>query len=916
LITLYKFFYPQEKDIWSNVLPAYRMAELLGLTNYQWMSYDYIKKDWLQDERYKRCYRGQLNKDGEVNGKNPLASCFFQNRVLKILHCKGGLIMARITMQDIRLADYSLEKLGRLHSLRQKSVMAKPEICIERARLITGYYTANAVSFGESMQLNYARAVGHFLANKAPLFFDDNLLAGTTTSKPFGAPVYPEFTGMTIWPELDTISSREKNPLLLAESDKEELNLKIFPYWLERNILEYTRSRYSNPASMRLFERIVFFLAGKAGGVSHTVPCYQLVLEKGVGGILADAARHREEICGNSFLTEEDRQKILFYESVMIVLEGIKAYVLKLSKKALELAEQETDFGRRENYRKMSEVCAHVPLNPPRTFREAVNALWLAQIAVHAENVNMAISPGRLDQILYPYFAADMAKGSLSVQEALELVGCLWLKMNDNTNIVPAAGEELFGGAGTVPAVTVGGVDADGEDAVNDLTYIMLRVAELLKTRDPNLNARYHYEKNARAYCDRVTEVIANTKAIPAFHNDAAAIGTLQNQGVKIEDARDYAIIGCVELTAAGKSYDASSSIMLNLVSVLELALYNGRRPVTGDELVSFESGADFTCFAEFWDAFTRQLLWVIKQAVELNNLFGRTYQEILPSPLLSAFFTGPMEKGKDLSSGGAIYNASGATHIGFADTVDSLNAMETVLTEQKCTFKELLAALKNNFQGYEALQAYLIYKTPKYGTQDPVAVKNARNLIRLLYETYQGHINYRGGKYIPAYWSMTSHAGQGKLTGALPNGRKAYKAFASGLTPVSQAAGNLAECLTAVGGLDSRYIPGGAALNLKLPYLQDVADIRKFAAAVEAYFRQGGLHCQCNIMSYDTLLDAKHNPDRYPDLLVRVSGYSAYFNDLNEVMKDEIIARTQYDLSTGLATPFPDNGKRMLAFV
>jgi formate C-acetyltransferase len=522
----------------------------------------------------------------------------------------------------------------------------------------------------------------------------------------------------------------------------------------------------------------------------------------------------------------------------------------------------------------------------------------------------MAISPGRLDQILYPWYRKDIDNGVLSIKEAMELIGCLWLKLNDNTNLAPETAEELFGGAGTVPAVTIGGITSKGDDAVNDLTYVMLRVTELLKTRDPSLNARYHPEKNSPQYRDRVAEVIASTKCVPAIYNDIAAIKTLQNQGMLIEHARDYAIIGCVELSSSGRSYDASSSIMLNLVSALELALYNGTRPITGSEQIGPVTGnvKSFKTFEEFWEAFKAQTRWLIDEAVSLNEMLGKTHQEYLPTPLLSALFEGPLEKGSDLIFGGAVYNSSGATHIGFADTVDSINAIEkAVFMDKKCTFNELLTALERDFEGDDALHAYLVNRAPKFGSEDATAIKNTRNLLGFLYETYQGYTNYRGGKYRPAYWTMTNHAGQGKLSGALPNGRKANRIFASGITPVSQAATDLAACLNAVGGIDSRHIPGGAAFNLKYSIIRDDEDLKNFSRAIEAYFKKGGLHIQFNIMSYEMLIDAKAHPEEYPDLLVRVSGYSAYFKDLNDAMKDEIITRTAYDLKTGRSVNFPE---------
>lgn len=828
-------------------------------------------------------------------------------------------MMGEITLQDIRLGSYTIDSLSLLGRLRDAAVKAKAEVCIERARYITKYLRDKS-NDSEPMMTRYAGAVAYFLSNKRAVFPDDNLLAGTTTSKPFGAPVYPEFTGLSIWPELDTISFRKSNPQKLSGEDAAALNLDIYPYWLERSLLERTRAGYNNPDGMRLFERLVFFIAGKAGCISHTIPCYSKVLSGGLLKIIAEAEDKESGIRQKEGPSDEELRSADFYQAAAIALKGILTYSSNLASAARRLAQKENDPDRRSNYLAMAAVCDHVPARPARSFREAVNSLWLLQVAVHAENINMAISPGRLDQILYPYYRKDIDEGVMSLKEALELTTCLWLKLNDNTNLVPEAAEELFGGAGTVPAVTIGGVDAEGEDAVNDLTYLMLRVTELLKTRDPSLNARYHYEKNPRQYRDRLAEVIANTKSVPAIHNDVADIRVMREQGMTDRHARDYAIIGCVELASAGRSYDASSSIILNLVSVLELTLYNGRRPVTGDELISLETGdpASFNRFEEFMEAFRIQLTWVIDKAVELNNMFGHVYQKAMPTPLLSAFFEGPIEKGKDLIFGGALYNSSGATHVGFADTVDSLNAIQKfVFMDRTVSFADLISALKSDFYEHEALHSLLVTRTPRYGSDDHDAAANAAGLVRFLHDTYAARENYRDGRYKPAFWTMTNHAGQGKLSGALPNGRNAGKSFASGITPVSQAACRLDSCLRAVGELDGLCIPGGEAFNLKFPHVDsnDAADIDRFGGVIDAYFRIGGLHIQFNIMSYEMLLEAREDPAKYPELLVRVSGYSAYFNDLNDAMKEEIITRTAYDLRGLKAVEFPDSQMEMVPF-
>lgn len=815
--------------------------------------------------------------------------------------------MVQVNLKDIRIKEFTLNNLKLLKELRQQQFKLRSSICTERAKYITEYLKYKDIHIDPHI-IRRAKAVNYFLSNKKPVISDNNLLAGTTTSKPLGAPLYPELLALSIWPELDTISTRQKNPQELSEKEAELLNFKIFPFWMERNVLEVLRKKYNNPKGLKLFEQLIYFIAGKAGCISHTVPEYRIVLDKGLNHIIKLASDKENAIKMKFNKSTEDREKIYFYQAMKIALEGIINYANNLSRKALILSQKESNPIRKKRLKKMAEICSKVPANPASSFHEAVNSLWISHIAIHAENINMAMSPGRLDQVLYKYYRKDIDEGKMTVKDAIEIVGCLWLKLADNVNMVPETAEELWGGAGTAPAVTVGGVDSNGEDAVNDLTYIMLRVTELLKIRDPNMNARYHYEKNTKEYRNRVCEVISNTKAVPAFHNDVVDIKTLQNQGISLEHARDYAIIGCVELASNGRSYDSSSSIMMNLVAPLELTLYNGIRPISGNDQVSPKSGnpINFKNFNEFWEAFKTQAKWLIEEAIELNECFGRIHQEMLQTPLLSAYFQGPLEKGKDLIFGGALYNSSGSSHIGFADTVDSLSAIEkAVFIDKKCSFNELLIALKNNFEGNKALQKYLINKTPKYGTEDPIASKNSQNLIKFLYNLYQSKTNYRGGKYRPAYWTMTNHSGQGKLTGALPNGRKAGEPFASGITPVSGAAKELTACLKTVGGLNSMHIPGGEALSLKFTSIENKDDIEKFAHFVETYFRIGGLQVQFNIMSYAMLLDAKKHPEKYPKLMVRVSGYSAYFKDLNEKMKDELITRTEYNLRTGIAVPF-----------
>ncbi len=820
----------------------------------------------------------------------------------------------KVALTDISLSGINLNKLSLIKTLRAQHFNTKTEVCVERAKYITRYLKKRTDQ-NEPAELMRANAVHHYLSNREALFLDDNLLAGGTTSKSIGAPLYPELLGITIWPELETISERRINPQILTKEDADLCNFEIFPYWMDKTVFEVTRKKFNEPPSMKLMEKIVFYISGKAGAISHCVPTFETALHKGLNSIIDDAAKKEKELSESS-PDVKGKEKIVFYQAIQIAMRGIINYAKSLSKKAAELAEKETDPKRIINYLKMAAVCSHVPANPARNFREAVNSLWLCFVGIHAENINMAMSPGRLDQTLYPFYEKDMKERSLSAQEALELCCCLWLKISDNTNLVPETAEKLWGGAGSTPAVTLGGVDKNGKDAVNDLTYIFLKTTELMRLRDPSVNARYHYEANDNQYRQRVADVIINTKAIPAFHNDVADIQTLVNQGLELEHARDFAIVGCVELASTGRDYVSSSSIMFNLASAMEMALLNGKRKITGEKQIGPITGdpADFTTFEEFRNAFEKQLEWLLEQAIELNEYLGKVHQEILPTPLLSAFFDGPMEKGKDLIFGGAIYNSSGGSHVAFPDVCDSLNAIEyAVFKEKWLSMKEMVEAVESNFEALD-INTYnkIKNKAPKFGMEHPVALKNSKRLIEFIYSVYQKHTNYRGGPYRPAYWTMTTHAGQGKLAWALPNGRKAYEVFSSGITPASQAAQELTVAYNAVASLPGDCIPGGQALNIK--YTPQGAGagnggyIKKFGDEMEAYFRNGGLQVQYNVQTYETLIDAKKHPDKYPEMIVRVSGYSAYFKDLSPAMKDELITRTQYNLISGKAVPLPQN--------
>ena len=848
---------------------------------------------------------------------------------------------------DPYLRKYELNP--RVARLREYYFQAMPEICIERPCLITKFCKNNNLFGKKKISIfEKAKMYRYVLENRTPIVShnhayescgtgkrmrrfsieDDSLFAGATTSKFKGVLLYPEFLAVTLWPELYSISTRGKNPYEISEDEAGKLNEEIFPYWMEETILERTRARCKDngkdPLGISMLQSMVFFLASKTNCISHTIPDFSRAIKKGLNEIISDAKKKRDNA---KTLPQKE-----FYAAIIEVLKGIVAYSRNLASKAQEMALKENNPSRKQELLDIARIYNHVPEFPARTFREGLTTVWVCWTAIHLENPNIGLSLGRLDQVLYDLYAKDINK-TMTIEEALELICCLWLKIGDHVPMIPEAGEQLFGGTGSNQAITIGGVKADNnekpEDAVNELTYVMLRATELMMLRDPNLNARYYSGVNKKEYLERICDANLTTKATPAIHNDKAVIKALMSRGETLEQARDYGTVGCVEPSSNGRAYTASASILLNLTSVLELTLYNGRHRHTGmDKLISKPTGnvADdpgpFQDFEQFKEAFKKQLEWMVDLTTDLNNDLGITHQQVYPTPILSALFEGPMDKGKDLIKGGAVINASGATIIGFADVADSLSAIEQVVyKDKKTTFPELFKALTNDYRDNPRLHK-LLTEAPKYGREEPQAEANVQWLAKIINDAFKAKKTYRGGRYRVGYWTMTNHAGFGRLTKALPNGRKAHENFASGITPVSGATPVLTATLNDVAVLPAKYVTNGMAFNIKYtPEKDKKSMLKNFAAIVEGFFddlngqRDGGMEIQFNINDHRTFIDAVKHPEKYPELLVRVSGYTAYFRDLNPQMQKEIIERTEYDLAKGEMRAFerfqlPPRGK------
>lgn len=812
-------------------------------------------------------------------------------------------------LSDPYLPEYSLDDFPRLKKFLDIHLKTRAEICHERPLLLTRWYRKNGFETDKNgkpwmPELRQAYAFKYLMENKKPIIRENDLVAGTTTTKEIGVVLYPDAHGTMIWGELLTVPHRPLNPYDISPVTIEVLHNTVFPFWLHRNFREWVRKNKGYPTCQKLDERFAAYFMWKTVALSHTILDYPAILSKGTRGIMedidAEAAR----------TPETGSEKLATLKAMRIALEGINAYAKNLSSEAGRLADMERDPGRRAELLRLAEICARVPENPCTTLDEAINAVWIVWVGVHMENTNAGFSLGRLDQWLWPYFKADMEKISDAgerqayIKHAIELVGCFYMRCTDHLPLVPDIGNYLFGGSSSDQAITLGGVTPDGRDAVNDMTYIFLKVTEMLSIRDPNVNARYNREKNSDTYLRRLCEVNLNTTATPSIHNDLAVMESLREFNYPDEHLRDWSATGCVEPTLSGRHIGHTNCMMFNMVAALEMALNNGKHPLmrwavgpaTGDA-----DAGDFDDFESFFAAFEKQLRFLADQSCQYNNMLGEAHQAIRPTPYISALIQGPVKSGRDVTKGGALYNSSGTACIGLADITDSLMVIKKlVFDEKKVSFKKIIDAIRSNFQNDPALLAMIKTKVPLFGSGAPEPLAIANRVTKLAHDMFYEHKNYRGGRYTAGFWSMSNHVAFGTLTGALPSGRLAGKPFTPGLTPEPHASANILDNLRDVAKLDPHSMNNNIAFNVKVvpgggePHGKTVENIYSYA---KAYTDLGGMQMQLNVVSSETLRDAMEHPENYQNLLVRISGYNAYFVTLNRDMQMELIERAEFGI-------------------
>jgi formate C-acetyltransferase len=775
------------------------------------------------------------------------------------------------------------DRVGRL---RERFLHGQREVCAERARYLTESYRRTE---GQPAVLRQARALEHILSHITVRIEPDELLVGNVTGKVLGAGIYPEGIAGRILGELPNLAQRDCNAFVVAPEEERELVTSILPYWRGGTIEDRARDLWS-PAVTASFEKVAPFILTEIGGIGHMLINHQRVLEQGLLAVIEEARTRKEKA--------RDEAQRDFYEAAEIAGQAVASWANRYADEAVRLAGTATD-SRRDELLAIAEACRRVPAHPARTFQETLQSVLFMHYAAQIESWESAISIGRMDRFLYPIHRADTEAGRLSRDRALELLACFYVKLSHSIPLFDADVTLAFSGLTNFANTVIGGMDSEGKDTANELSYLMLEAMKRVRTPQPNFGVRLHAQA-PREFRDAVTQAVADGIGNLQLFNDETVIASLTNRGVPLQEARDYGIIGCVEQAVPGKSFTSSDAALFNLPLCLELALNNGRGRLFSDQLgLATGDPRSFTSIEDVIAAYRAQVEYLVGQMVEALEGLAQAHAERRPVPLASSLTDDCLARGLDLTAGGARYNFTGVQGVGVASVGDSLAAIDWLVFDQKrVTMEQLLAALDTDFEGQEELRQMLLNKAPKYGNDDDHADQFARLAAEIYCRAVERHRNLRGGWYSPGLYSVTTHVAFGLMVGATPDGRHAGQSLSQGISPAHgrDRCGPTAAMKSAA-KLDHTLVSNGLTL---IQMLSLGASARQHATEVlggllEGYFGLGGQQLQWNLVDRATLIAAQQDPEAYRGLVVRVAGYSALFTDLNRVIQDELIARTEH---------------------
>ena len=780
-----------------------------------------------------------------------------------------------------------MEKLmsQRIQILKDKMLSAPRYASIEQARIITRVYQEN-----EHLSIPKKRA----LSLKAAMeeleigFEKEELIVGNRTKGVRYGVVFPESGCSWVNNEFETLPTRPQDQFHVKEEDIQEFREKIYPYWKGKSMEDVIK--HHGGQEIQSIAKVVK-INQKDHAQGHICPDSALWLKMGPLGIM-NQAQEKLKTC-------EESQKE-FYECVVLVMQGACTFMKRYHDMIMENID-EVEEPYQQSLRTVANNCLNLTKRPPETFHEAVQSLWFLFVLLHMESNASSFSPGRMDQYLYPYYQKDIESGKISMEDALDILECLWLKFNQIVYLRNQNSAKYFAGFPIGFNIAIGGEDENGNDTYNELSLLCLQCQYDLGLPQPNLSVRLN-RNSSHELMQKAIEVVSKGSGMPQFFNDEAIVHALMELGIEKKDALNYAIVGCVELTTHGNNLGWSDAAMFNLNKALELTLNHGKCLLTDEQIGLNLGGLDtYQTFEDLEKAFQQQIDYFIDKMMQCEVIVEKAHQDCLPTAFLSSVIDDCLENGLDVTKGGAKYNLSGIQMIQIANLADSLAAMkQLVYDDQVIDAKELLAALQSDFKGYEIIQTMLLNKVPKYGNDVEWVDCLGAKWAEYFRSRMKDYTNYRGGPYHTGMYTVSAHVPMGENVGASPDGRNALTPLADGgMSPVyGRDLKGPTAVLKSVSRLNNSLTTNGGLLNMKfLPeFFETKNGMNKFENFLRAFVDLKVPHIQFNVVRREDLEDAQIRPQLHKSLTIRVAGYTAYFVELAHKLQDEIIERTTYD--------------------
>lgn len=792
----------------------------------------------------------------------------------------------------------------RMKEFREEVLDEKPYIDAQRAILATLAYKEN---LNQPRVMVRAKMLEKVLDHMSIYIEDKSLLAGNQATKNRNAPIFPEYTMEFVMNELNQFEKRDGDVFYITEKTKEQLR-EIAPFWQNNNLR--ARGEALLPEEVRVFmETGVFGMEGKLNaGDAHLAVNYERILKDGLRGYEKRVKEYKATL---DLTDPESIDKYCFYNAVLIVLEAVRNFANRYSVLAKDLAEKELNQERKIELLEISRICSKVPYEPAETFQEAVQSVWFIQLILQIESNGHSLSYGRFDQYMYPYYDRDIKNGTIKESEALELLTCLWIKTLTINKVRSQAHTLSSAGSPMYQNVTIAGQTIDKKDAVNDLSFLVLKSVAQTRLTQPNLTVRYHKNIN-KHFLDECVEVMRLGFGMPALNNDEIIIPSFMDWQVKEEDAYNYSAIGCVETAVPGKwGYRCTGMSYINFPRMLLCTMNNGV-DLTSNKRFTKGYGyfTEMESYEELLKAWDKTIREITRYSVIVENVIDKASERDVPDILCSALTDDCIARGKTIKEGGAVYDFISGLQVGIANMADCLAAIKKlVYEEKKITRQELWNAILDDFSSPEnkKIQEMLIREAPKYGNDDDYVDQLIVEACDSYIEEIEKYPNTRynrgpiGGIRYAGTSSISANVGQGMSTMATPDGRNAFEPLAEGCSPAHNSDKNGPTAVfKSVSKLRTNKITGGVLLNQKMtPQMLSTEENRqKLELLIKTFFnRLHGYHVQYNIVSKETLIDAQKHPEKHKDLIVRVAGYSAFFNVLSKKTQDDIIGRTEQSL-------------------